>query len=296
MGLLALAGSISGMGQGLQHGLAQMQAGIQQAGLAQEDRDFQMKKLQMQQDFEGQREQRGYTHAETLAKQNQDFQTDLHVGDRAAASAEKDIDRTQTSIEKDKDRALKGRELDIAADAEKHKSGYYDAYRDSLLDGGKKGSAGAKIDLDTRKAGAAFYSSRIAPLEKQLIDPLTSDDEKKAIRNRIEELSKEGLSILGFTFGKDKAKDPQAILEQGDPFEGASPLSGKGGTPKPQKKGSGLMSKGPAAPAPPAPKSYDQRIEEQLKDPRFDQLQRYLEQPSGPPVPPGPGVTLPNAQ
>lgn len=293
MGLLALGGAISGMGQGLQQGLHTMQTGIQQAGLMQDDRDFQMKKLQVQQDFENQREQRGYTHAETLAKQNQDFQAGLHEGDRAASSAENEIKRTQDSIEKAKDRALKGRELNIAEDAEKHKSGYYDAYRDYLRGGGKKGEAGAKVDMETRKAGAAFYSSRIAPLEKQLIDPLTPDDQKKQISERIEELSKEGLGILGFTFGKDKGKDPQAQLDNGDPFPGASPLSKKSDAPK---KGSGILSK-VSPPAPPAPpKSYDQRVEEQLQDPRFDQLKRYLEQPSGPPVPPGPGVSLPNAQ
>jgi hypothetical protein len=293
MGLLALGGAISGMGQGLQHGLQQMQSGIQQAGLMKEDRDFQMKKLELQQTFESQREQRGYTHAETLAKQNQDFQTGLHEGDRAAASAENEIKRTQDSIEKGKDRELKDRELSIAEKAGKAKGSYYEAYADYLKHGGKSGSsAGAKVDMETRKAGAAFYSSRIAPLEKQLIDPLTPEDQKKAISDRIEELSKEGLGILGFTFGKDKGKDPQAQLKNGDPFAGSSPLSEKSDTAP--KQGKGLLSKVPAAP--PAPKSYDQRVEEQLKDPVFDQLQRYLEQPSGPPVPPGPGVSLPNAQ
>lgn len=229
MGLLALGGAISGMGQGLQQGLHSMQTAIQQHGLQQEDRDFQMKKLQIQQDFESQREQRGYQHTEQMAKQNQDFLTTQKEGDHAATSAENEIKRTQDSIEKDKDRKLKEQELSIAKDAETHKSGYYDAYSDYLRNGGKNGAAASdKIDMETRKAGAAFYSSRIAPLEKQLIDPLTPEDQKQAISERIEELSKEGLGILGFTFGKDKKKSKGNV---DDPFDGASPLSRKADAP-----------------------------------------------------------------
>lgn len=289
MGLLALGGAISGMGQGLQQGLRTMQAGITQSGLAQEDRDFQMKKLQLQQDFEGQREQRGYAHSEKLQEQNQTFQTNLHEGDRQAASAEKEIDRTQSSIEKDKDRTRQDRKLGIEEAAQKSLDEYHQAvgsyYKDHK---GRTGDPKAYKDLnDSTKALVEQHGKEADHYFKLAEGEL--DERRKAgyIQSGQAALSK-GYALLG------ESPDPKDEIDADDPF-GTSPLSRKPGQAKPAPKRAGLLSQVPSEPAAP-PMSYDQRVEGQLQDPRFDQLKRYFSKPSGPPVPPGPGVTLPNAQ
>lgn len=291
MGLLAIAGMFSGAGHAVNKGLDSMQDDIRRAGLSQEDRAFQMKKLQVQQDFENQREQRGYTHAEQLQKQNQDFQTGLHEGDRQATAAEKEIDRMQTSIEKDKDRGLQSRKLDIEADTQKSLDAYHQKIGDYYQSANGRGVAKAYKDLpDSTKVLVENYGKEAEHFFKLAETALDEKQKAGYIQSGKAALAK-GRALLG----EDASPEPGAPdLSRDDPFADKSPLPGKADAAEPAKK-SGLLSKVPDAPAAP-PKSFDQRAEEQLKDPRFDQLKRYLEQPSGPPGPPGPGVTLPNAQ
>lgn len=289
MGLLALGGAISGMGQGLQQGLHTLQAGIQQAGLSAEDRAFQLEKLKAQQEFEGQREQRGYEHTEKMADQNQKFQTELHEGDRAAASAEKEIDRTQGSIEKDKDRGLEGRKLDIAADAQKSLDEYHKKIGSYYENAKGKGTGKATSDLPDSKKELAHQHGKEAEHFFKLAEGAMDDKQKKNYIDMGKAALAKGYAILGEA-PDAKDPDPGAV----DPF-GKSPLDAKPGAAEAAPKSPGILGKVPSEPAPP-PKDYGQRAEEQLKDSRFDQLRRFLDKPAGPPVPPGPGVNLPPAQ
>lgn len=293
MGLLAAAGALGGMGQGLQHGLQSMQSAFIQHGLQQEDRDFQMKKLQQQQDWEGQREQRGYAHAEQLQKQNQDFQTGLHEGDRAAMSADKEIEQTRNIIEKDKDRKLEDRKLDIAEAAQKSLDDYHKAvgeyYKTTKGRGGDP--KGYKDLSDSTKAMVDNYGKQAEHLFKQAEGALDDKQKQSFIAQGLKALQ-QGRALLGET---PEAPKGAPDLSGDDPFAAKSPLSGKAGAPG-APTSPGLLGKVPDAQPSEPTKSYDQSIEEQLKDPRFNQLKRYLQKPSGAPVAPGPGVTLPNQQ
>ena len=248
MSLLRWAGSISGMGQGLERGLSQMQTGVTHMGLQEErfkqdqvargeDRAFQTEKLKEQ-----------LSHAERLQGESLAAQSGEKGKDRAQ-QRELEGDRTQIEAGKaedarahaDKMVSLKERELETAEKTGAAHRNYYQSYADYLKGGGKAGSSGAKIDLDTRKAGADFFSKRIAPLEKQLIDPLTSKEERAALQERIESLSKEGLGILGFKF--DSSSTGHDII---DPLGGLPPDGGG-------DKAKDVKSPGPTVATPTAP-------------------------------------------
>lgn len=109
MGKLGLAGAISGMGQGLERGLQQMQGGFIQQGLQDADRQFQSEKLKLQME-----------HAERL-----------QLGSIGAAAEQNRLNREQALTLQDKSEAgatarnkesvaghLKGTELQIGASKE----------------------------------------------------------------------------------------------------------------------------------------------------------------------------------
>ncbi len=69
MGLLALAGVASGLGQGLGKGLESAQSYLMQSFLQQERNQMETDRLNLQEQFAGAREQRGYAHTEKLQKE-----------------------------------------------------------------------------------------------------------------------------------------------------------------------------------------------------------------------------------
>lgn len=292
MSLLALGGAIGGMGQGMTQGLHTLQTGIQHAGLTQEDQDFQMKKLGVQQEFENQREQRGYAHTEKMAQQNQDFLTAQKEGEHQFQANQDEIKGVRDANEKDKDRGLANRKLDIESAAQKSLDDYHKLvgsyYRDVK---GRGGDAKAYKDLNDSTKLAVEQHGKEAEHFFKLAETAMDDNQKKSYIAAGKAALAKGYALLGETPAEAPGADD---LSRDDPFAAQSPLSGKGDVPEPAKK-PGLLSQVPDAPPAPS-KSYDQNVEEQLKDQRFDQIQRYLQKPTGPPVPPGPGVTLPNAQ
>lgn len=119
MGLLQLAGAVSGMGQGLGQGLTNLQTGIQRMGLQQEDRQFQKEQLVEQNRYAEarfEREQEGLTARHTATEKSRESQhqstlgsnillhgidqyyADVRSKDTIAAQASSDQQRTGTSI------------------------------------------------------------------------------------------------------------------------------------------------------------------------------------------------------
>lgn len=79
MGSLALAGAVSGMGQGLERGLQQLQGGLIQQGLQEADRSFQSEKLKLQMEH-AERLQKGSIEAAAGENEkNRALQTTLHA-------------------------------------------------------------------------------------------------------------------------------------------------------------------------------------------------------------------------
>ena len=78
MGGLALAGAISGMGQGLERGLQQMQGGLIQYGLQDADRQFQSAKLKQQLDHAERMQQASIGAASAENEKNRALQTTFH--------------------------------------------------------------------------------------------------------------------------------------------------------------------------------------------------------------------------
>lgn len=97
MGGLALAGAISGMGQGLERGLQQITGGLIQQGLSDADRKFQSEKLALQM------EQAERLNAATLASQKEiagmNIGSHERVVDKQIGSQEKTTDKQIASNE-----------------------------------------------------------------------------------------------------------------------------------------------------------------------------------------------------
>lgn len=84
-GTLALAGMASGGANALTHALSSAQSYVQQDALQQARDEMDMKRLALQEKYAGEREQRGYTHAETLQKGTQDFTKGENAANRTHA-------------------------------------------------------------------------------------------------------------------------------------------------------------------------------------------------------------------
>lgn len=93
MGALGLAGAISGMGQGVERGLQQMQSGFIQQGLQDADRQFQSEKLKLQMEHAERLQQASIGAAAGENAKNRELQTTLHSQTEAGATA-----RQQQSI------------------------------------------------------------------------------------------------------------------------------------------------------------------------------------------------------
>lgn len=91
MGALGLAGAISGMGQGIERGLQQMQSGFIQQGLHDADRAFQSEKLKLQMEHAERLQQASTAAAAGENEKNRALQTSLadkrEAGDTARTSA-----------------------------------------------------------------------------------------------------------------------------------------------------------------------------------------------------------------
>ncbi len=122
MGLLALAGVASGLGQGLGKGLESAQSYLVQSFLQQERDQMENDRLQLQEQFAGAREQRGYAHAEELQKQkiaSEEGQLQTRMGydivkEGMAAEREKEKETRQIGQAKDLRTQLQREEMDYA--------------------------------------------------------------------------------------------------------------------------------------------------------------------------------------
>lgn len=87
MGALALAGMVSGAGQGLERGLQQTQAGLIQYGLQDADRQFQSEKLKLQMEHAERLQQASIGAAASENAKNRELQSTLHRQTEEGANA-----------------------------------------------------------------------------------------------------------------------------------------------------------------------------------------------------------------
>lgn len=87
MASLALAGALSGMGQGLERGLQQLQGGLVQYGLQDADRQFQSEKLKLQMEHAERLQQGSIGAAAAENEKNRALQSALHEQTEAGATA-----------------------------------------------------------------------------------------------------------------------------------------------------------------------------------------------------------------
>jgi chromosome segregation ATPase len=98
MGALALAGMVSGMGQGLERGLQQTQSGLIQYGLQDADRQFQSEKLKLQMEHAERLQQASTAAAAGENEKNRSLQVSL--ADKREAGDTARTDKTLQSHEK----------------------------------------------------------------------------------------------------------------------------------------------------------------------------------------------------
>lgn len=249
MGALAFAGALSGAGQQMGQGLLNLQHGFIQSGLLNEREELERKRLQLTFEHAERLEGRREAHAGALQKSSQEFQaeqTDKTIEANRAMNRERigaeltgkgmDLNerREQHQTEKtlkEKELDLKGRDVASQENLRASQGEYYKALKQYTLTGrGASGSGSpGKIDLETKKAVAEFYSKRIAPLEKQAADSLTSPEDRANLNKKIDALSKKALAQFGLI---DEADDvtPDTIGEL-DPNRDLHPqLFGPGST------------------------------------------------------------------
>jgi hypothetical protein len=220
MGKLALAGIISGMGNGLSRGLENMQSGIIQEGLmnrrfehddaaANVEREFQMRKMRDQQAHEtaiqkgnqdftaGQNQQKmgadialhtGDRSAnKELHEGDRDANAKLHADDRAATKSIHDEDRKFKREELDRQGTLKNRELDITEQ-------FYKARGAALMN---KAQATGKPDWKAVEIYNGMLKEDLDWTNKRLEDPMLDGEERRRLERHKAELMRSSRAITG---------------------------------------------------------------------------------------------------
>ncbi len=281
MANLGLAGAISGMGQGLERGLQQIQGGLIQHGLQESDRKFQSEKLKLQMDH-ATKLQEG-----TIAANREEGKAtrDAHAANTdKTIAAQKEIEGWRVQVDEGKhadlmklkkdELSLAQQKLDNEKEAEAHKNAYYQAYAGYL----NRRDANPLSDKD--KGRIQYFNNQLSSLQKTKerllvekfkdpdklgLDPEKSKERAAAIDAEIAKIHKDmtsvslqGLKILGI-------EPPQSTepLESEEEFNvplhlksrnaqpgGGSPLGARptappdkwAGTPPPQSAGpSGII-------------------------------------------------------
>lgn len=285
MGKLALAGMISGMGQGLERGVLNLQSGIIQSGLQKERQDWENERLRLTFEHQaaledlrerraGEREQRGYEHqeamtgqqigsAESIAEQNR---TSTAARQQEELAAKKEMQGTELSAKKEdqtEDRKLKREELDITKAHYEREDALRGKYYEALLRA-KEGKATAADDKVLMNYGTHIIQPQLQGLNNQktelLKDTLIDPDMKREFLQAIDEK----IAALDADYRQLSALPKRAVASPGgsikDRFKGTT------------KPGEAAAAEPPAAPVPPAPPSAGA-----LNQPRGPYIQQELE-------------------
>lgn len=313
MGKLAMAGVISGMGQGLDRGVLNMQSGIIQQGLMEQRQQWEAERLKqtfahdvemadLHEKRAGEREQRGYSHSEKLAEegyrhaeanlgqqigsneaiheQDRAANERIHKDDRESQAEQKEKDRTSTEQIHRDDRTSKSaddnRKMDIEEAHYKDMGEYYKA----LAKARAAGQPGDYKRLDIYKD---FLVAQANAIRDQLKDPMTAPEDKERLNGQLEQMDGELRHILGI-----EAKKPAGSSGIVSPF----PVPGA----KPAQKTPATPGQAHAAPPPPTAGTLNQPPSQPAYVPgseEWEDLKRALKPSSKRPA--GPSM-VPNQQ
>lgn len=183
MGGLALAGAISGMGQGLERGLSQLQGGIIQQGLLEASQEFQERKLREQLDHVDKRAERDIAargaeadksraHAETMQKQgftHAEGETAKQIGSHEKIAKDNNLSHKEISAANN-DIQLKIARLKDTTDIKQATAGELAAVSKVLGD--------KRMDLRALRRDLLAF-------EKEMLDPMKNDPARKQQNNAI---------------------------------------------------------------------------------------------------------------
>jgi len=248
MGWGATAGMISGAGEAGTKALGNAQTGYITSELQAERDKMETARLQLQEQYAGAREQRGYVHAENLQTSNQDFQKGLletKIGADIVAEdmkgrankEEKGLERTSLEGIHSADRTSREK---LAKDENTLKSKYYDAMAGYYSQRGTAAGTSAGIKGEDKKQAEYLQS-----VTKPLIDNLTKQlefalpKEKDAIRAQLDQVVEEARRVANVVAPTPSAPGEPEVKDR---FSKAiTPKSSTSGAPTTTSESTGLL-------------------------------------------------------
>lgn len=214
MGALGLAGAISGMGQGVERGLQQMQSGFIQQGLQDADRQFQSEKLKLQMEHAERLQQGSIGAAAEQNRLNREQAVTLHQQTETGAT-----DRSKAAIEAGKENAQTQAGTHIVA-AGMQAASHEKISKQTLA--ANKEIARLKYIGDTRVAKASdlketraligdLWSSRdtlVKEIGKVMADPIEKEQNKLTL-SKIDKDIAYYQEIFDTALGTEKPERPQ---------------------------------------------------------------------------------------
>ena len=248
MGWGATAGMISGAGEAGTKALGNAQTGYITSELQAERDKMETARLQLQEQYAGAREQRGYVHAENLQTSNQDFQkglletkigADIVAEDMKGRANKEEKALERTSIEGIHSADRTSREK-LAKDENTLKSKYYDAMAGYYSQRGTAAGTSAGIKGEDKKQAEYLQS-----VTKPLIDNLTKQlefalpKEKDAIRAQLDQVVEEARRVANVVAPTPSAPGEPEVKDR---FSKAiTPKSSTSGAPTTTSESTGLL-------------------------------------------------------
>jgi len=250
MGWGATAGMISGAGEAGTKALGNAQTGYITSELQAERDKMETARLQLQEQYAGAREQRGYVHAENLQTSNQDFQKGLletKIGADIVAEdmkgrankEEKGLERTSLEGIHSADRTSREK---LAKDENTLKSKYYDAMAGYYSQRGTAAGTSAGIKGEDKKQAEYLQSVTKSLIEnngKQM--ELATPEEKILLRQELAGLKLEAQRIANVGDLAAPAEPTEEAIGK-DRFIGTiKPKSSTSGAPTTTSESTGLL-------------------------------------------------------
>ena len=316
MGLLALAGAVSGAGQAAERGLINLQTGLIQSGLAEErdarlakretardmaDRDFQMRKQREAQTFEQQLRT-------TLMENEQTFKAGESAKDRTFRETEGERDRqNRLDVNQDSNLSAAARETaQLEAKATEHdKTLAHDTAKQQgeiakdivlqsmkLQEARESLSIKGDVKLNPRvKAQIDFQMEKLKGLEDRMKGGILPAKELAAAQREVDQIGATIDRLVGMTPSATKPAiiDPDAPSDDMSDADAAKAAREGESVTKAQLEKEAPKKRGLIH------RSYDERVEGRLKDAPFDRFERWRKTPK-PKSQPYDSVTRPNLQ
>jgi hypothetical protein len=226
---LTIAGMIGGAGNAASQALNTAQTGFLASQLQAERDKLETARLQMHETYAGQREQRGYAHAEALQQGTQAFETGQQ---QERIGAELTKTGMEQALKREEDVTAKGlKEKEIAAQ-EKH-YGAVEKHYSALEKYYTRAGLEPKDVPESVKETVKFLSDQNAVDQKTANDPMTPPEKAAQLEKRITARSRMALSLLGHNEESDTS--PTSTIQSPYPLPG-------------ERKATGVIAAPPATP------------------------------------------------